>query len=504
MRTTNKKLAGIVLAAAVGGAIAWTTTGRGFDQETPAKRNGKGAPVEVSEAPPSRDARLNTSFAPIVKKVGPSIVNIFTTKTVKNPYGSELSPFFRRFFGDRFDDENPQDSPRQPRTFKERSLGSGVIVSKEGHILTNNHVVDSADEVQVALAQGRKQYTAKVVGKDPQSDLAVLKIEAKDLPAITLADSDKIEVGDLVLAIGNPFGLGQTVTMGIVGATGRGGMGIEAYEDFIQTDAAINPGNSGGALIDVDGRLIGINTAILSRSGGNQGVGFAIPVNMARNVMDQLIKTGTVSRGMIGVYPQDLNPELEQEFKVGEQGGALVARVSANSPAEEAGIKSGDVIVEVDGKPVRDSRNLRLIVGSLPPGTKADVKVLRQGKEKTFTVKLKEMPQQKLASGRGELPDTDTDALNGVEVGDLTPAARSKYRIPADVKGALITNIDPDSASYEKGLRTGDVIEEINRQPVTNAQEAVDASNRAKDKSVLVRIWSHGGSRFEVIDESKK
>jgi serine protease Do len=286
-------------------------------------------------------------------------------------------------------------------------------------------------------------------------------------------------------------------------------MGIEDYEDFIQTDAAINPGNSGGALIDAEGRLIGINTAILSRTGGNQGVGFAIPVNMARNIMDQLIKSGTVTRGMLGVYPQDITPELEQEFKVGEQGGALVAQVSENSPAEEAGIKSGDVIVEVDGRAVRDSRNLRLIVGSIAPGTKANVKVLRQGKEKTFTVKLKEMPQPRLAGSRGESPEGDTEALNGVEVGDITPAARSQYRIPADVKGALITNVDPDSASYAAGLRPGDVVQEIDHQSVTNAEEAVETSKQVKDKRVLVRVWSRGAgsrgaSRFVVIDEGKK
>ena len=377
-------------------------------------------------------------------------------------------------------------------------------MTKDGYILTNNHVVDGADEIKVALAKDRKQYTAKVIGRDPRTDIAVLKIGAEDLPFITFADSDKIEVGDVVLALGNPFGIGQTVTMGIVSATGRGDLGIEDYEDFIQTDAAINPGNSGGALVDAEGRLIGVNTAIVSRSGGSQGVGFAIPANLARSVMDQLIKSGKVERGFLGVGLQDLDPALARQFNVPEdRNGALVREVTEKSAAAEAGLRSGDVILELNGTPVKDSRNLKLMVGRLAPGDKVSVKILRDGKEKTFTLTLREMPEQKLASNNSDSDEGDSDALNGVAVGDIDSAARSQYNIPDYVKGALITDVDADSASYDAGLRAGDVIQEIDHQRVTNAQEAVEVSKHVKTKQVLVRLWSRGGSRFVVVDESK-
>src|SRR5438477_6125431 len=332
-------------------------------------------------------------------------------------------PFFRRFFGSPFDDNGGR---RQPRTFKERSLGSGVIVTKDGYILTNNHVVDGADEIKVARDKDKKQFTAKVVGRDPKTDIAVLKIDARDLPFITFADSDKLEVGDVVLALGKPFGIGQTVTMGIVSATGRGGMGIEDYEDFIQTDAAINPGNSGGALVDAEGRLIGLNTAILSRSGGNQGIGFAIPANLARDVMEGLIKDGHVTRGYLGVMIQDVTPSLAKEFKLKENGaGALVSDVTADSPAEKAGLKSGDVIVEFDGKKVTDSRHLKREVARVHPGQTIPVKVLRDGSNKTLQVAVRETPGvERLAKNDSQGKGDDNGTLNGVTVGDLDRGAR--------------------------------------------------------------------------------
>jgi serine protease Do len=440
----------------------------------------------------------------MVKRVAPSVVNVFTTKTVKSSVGPHAwpffdEPFFRRFFGD------PQDGKDfyAPRARKERSLGSGVIVSADGHILTANHVVEGADEVKVSLAKDRKEYTAKVVGRDPRTDIAVLKIDAEDLPVATLADSDKIEVGDVVLAIGNPFGVGQTVTMGIVSATGRGGMNIGDYEDFIQTDAAINPGNSGGALVDAEGRLIGINTAILSRSGGNHGVGFAVPVNLARNVMDRLLTDGRVVRGYLGVMIQDLTPELAKEFGLPNLQGALIGEVTDGGAADAAGLKTGDVIVEFDGKNVPDSRKLKLMVGQVSPGSKVDVKVLRQGKEKKLAVTLKEAPEPRLAGAPQNESKEDTGALKGVGVGDINPATRRQYQLPSDLQGALVTQVDPDSASFEAGLRQGDVIQEINRQPVRNAAEAVEACREAKGDRTLVRVWSRGGSRFVVVDESK-
>jgi serine protease Do len=502
MKSSLKRTLMAAVLAISCGALGWVTLEKSALGGKPEKIS---VPIAVNDAPLARETKLNLSFAPIAKRVGPSVVNVFTTKTVRSP---EMRPFFddpmfRRFFREPFGD-GERGSPRQPRTFKERSLGSGVIVTKDGYILTNNHVVDGADEVKVARDKEKKEYTAKVVGRDPKTDIAVLKIDATDLPFVTLADSDKIEVGDMVLAIGNPFGVGQTVTMGIISAVGRGGMGIEDYEDFIQTDAAINPGNSGGALVDAEGRLIGINTAILSRTGGNQGVGFAVPVNLARNVMEHLIQDGKMVRGFLGVSIQDLSPELAKQFNVPDSGGALIGGMTEKSAAAEAGLKSGDVIIELDGKPVKDSRSLRLAVGRMGPGTKVRIKVLRDEKEKTFTVTLREMPEQKLtATSESNDNESDEEALKGVGVSDLDSAARSQFNIPDQVKGAMITEVDPDSASYEAGLRQGDVIQEINHQAVTSAEDAVKASQGKTKKSTLVRVWSKGGSRYVVVDESK-
>src|SRR5438093_1634862 len=281
-------------------------------------------------------------------------------------------PFFRRFFGSPFGDNEGR---RQPRTFKERSLGSGVIVTKDGYILTNNHVVDGADEIKVARDKDKKQFTAKVVGRDPRTDIAVLKIDAKDLPFIMFADSDKIDVGDVVLALGNPFGIGQTVTMGIVSATGRGGMGIEDYEDFIQTDASINPGNSGGALVNTKGEVIGINTAILSDSGGNQGVGFAVPVDMVRQVMTQLKQKGSVTRARLGLYFEELTPKLASALGVQASKGAVVTEIVPGGPASKSGLRKDDVITALNGQAI-DGRSLRNAVGSMTPGSTINLKVL--------------------------------------------------------------------------------------------------------------------------------
>src|SRR5947207_1108528 len=400
MKITPTKCLLLALVALLGGAAAWVASSSAFEKSS--KR--PSISINVNNSPLARETKLTSSFAPVTKRVAPTVVNVFTTKTVRNqmpgftPFFDD--PFFRRFFGQPFGDNGGR---RAPQTFKERSLGSGVIVTKDGYILTNNHVVDGADEIKVALAKDRKQYTAKVIGRDPRTDIAVLKISAEDLPFITFADSDKIEVGDVVLALGNPFGIGQTVTMGIVSATGRGGLGIEDYEDFIQTDAAINPGNSGGALVDAEGRPVRVNTAILSRTGGNQGVGFAIPANLARSVMDQIIEKGKVERGFLGVKLQDLTPEFAQQFNVPENSsGALIAEVTEKSAAAEAGLKSGDVIIELNGSPVKDGRALQLMVGRLAPGDKVAVKILRDGKEKTMTGTLKEMPEEKLASANHE------------------------------------------------------------------------------------------------------
>jgi serine protease Do len=333
----------------------------------------------------------------------------------------------------------------------------------------------------------------------------VLKIEGSDFPAITLADSDKLEVGDVVLAIGNPFGIGQTVTMGIISATGRGDLGIVNYEDFIQTDASINMGNSGGALVDAHGRLIGINTAILSGTGGNQGVGFAIPINMGRSVMDRLVIDGKVSRGFLGIGLQPLNPELAERLELKDQGGALVASVEEGFPAAEAGVKPGDLIVEFNGKKVAGDRQLRLMVSQTPPKSKTSLKLLRNGKTKTIQITLAELPNERTLSGmlrRGGEPDHggNNETLEGVEVSDIDGKSRRQYSIPNHVRGALVTSVDPNSTAAEAGLREGDVILEIERKAVTSADQAIEMSNNFKGNKVLLRVWSRGSVRWVFVD----
>jgi serine protease Do len=457
----------------------------------------------VDERPLARDLSGHASFAPVVKKVSPGVVKVFTTTKVHNTaYQGQGQPgmedFMRRFFGDEFQGRMPRHENGAPR---QQGVGSGVIVSKDGYILTNNHVVDGADEVKVALQDGR-DYTAKVIGRDPKSDVAVVKIDAKDLPAVPMADSDKVEVGDVVLAVGNPFGIGQTVTTGIVSATGRGNMGLD-YEDFIQTDAAINPGNSGGALVDSEGRLIGINTAILSRSGGNQGIGFAIPSNMARDVMTSLVKDGHVTRGYLGVMIQDVTPALAKEFKLKSTTGALVGDVSPGTPAEKAGIKSGDVILEFNGKPVTDGRHLRLEVARTSVGDEVPVKLQRDGSTKTLDVTIKAMPGTEHVASSEKSNSEDDGTLNGVTVGNVDRESRQEYQIPDNIRGAVVTEVQPDSAAAEAGLQRGDVIQEINRKAVKSADEAVRLTEKGADKVSLLRIWRNGGSRFVVVDESK-
>jgi len=504
MNATVSKMVKRLSLLTLGGAIliALTAAAVGTKKETDAHARTAAVALPLDDHPLARDARLGTSFAPIVKKVSPSVVKISTTTQMKQASARQWpgfdDPFFRRFFGDEFG------SPGRSRKFSvppQHGVGSGVIVTPDGYILTNNHVVDDADQLKVALQDGR-EFTAKVVGKDPQSDVAVIKIEAKNLPYLTMADSDKIEVGDLVLAIGNPFGIGQTVTMGMVSATGRATLGLD-YEDFIQTDAAINPGNSGGALVDTQGRLIGINTAILSRSGGNQGIGFAIPTQLARDVMQSLIQNGKVTRGYLGVMIQDVTPALAREFKLKDGKGALVGDVVPKGPADSAGLKNGDVILEYNGAPVTDSRHLKLAVARTKPGESVPVKILRDGAARTLKVVVKELSgPERLARGDARDP-SDTGTLNGVAVSDLNPQARRQFGLPDHVRGAVVTEVKPGSAAAEAGLKPGDVITEINRHPVRNAEEAVKLTETAKDKTTLLRIWSGRGSHYLVVDESK-
>jgi serine protease DegQ len=329
------------------------------------------------------------SYHEAVQRAAPSVVNIFTSKEIRSPRHPLLNdPLFRRFFADQLPDEAQRAS----------SLGSGVIVSASGYVLTNHHVVEAADEIEVALADGKK-LLAKVVGNDPETDLAVLRVSAENLPAITFGSSDALKVGDVVLAIGNPFGVGQTVTGGIVSALGRTGLGINTFENFIQTDAPINPGNSGGALIDAGGNLVGINTAIFSRSGGSMGIGFAIPVSSAKIVLEQIVRSGSVTRGWIGVEVQEITPALAESFKLGAQRGALIAGVLRGGPADKAGVKPGDVLVEVQGKAVADPTAMLNLIAALPPGAPAKMKLKRQGQDVEATINVGRRPKPQPRSG---------------------------------------------------------------------------------------------------------
>ena len=469
-----------------------------------AKESAPKLTLKVDETAVSRNDRLPSSFAPVVKRVAPSVVKVVTSTRPKlNGRGDAEDGMderlLRRFFGLPGD---PGGSGGLGRNFpmpKTEGLGSGVIVTEDGYILTNNHVVDSADTVQITLPDGR-EFSAKVVGKDPKTDLAVVKVDATGLPAITLSDSDKIEVGDFVLAIGNPFGIGQTVTSGIVSATGRATHGLD-YEDFIQTDAAINPGNSGGALVDLNGRLVGINTAILSRSGGNLGIGFSIPVNMARDVMEALVRDGKVTRGYIGVLIQDVNPKLARQFKLGDSKGALIADVTPRGAAEKAGVRSGDVVTEVNGREVRDSQHLKNAVARVRPGETASLRILRDGEAKVIKVKVVERPEDKELAESEPAADAESGTLNGVAVADLDSRTRREFQIPESVKGAVVTSVEPQSAAADAGVQAGDVILEINRHKVAAADEAVRLTEKPEDKTTLLKLWTRRGIKFLVVDE---
>ncbi len=467
---------------------------------------GKTFEVPLDERPVARPNGEISSFAPIVKKVAPAVVKVVTAikpgsdsannSDQQEPGGLE-DPFWRHFFG-------PSPRGRSPRgNGLEHGLASGVIVTKDGYILTNSHVVDDAQTVKVTL-QGGREFSAKVVGRDTKSDIAVIKIDANNLPTVPFADSQKVEVGDVVLAVGNPFGVGQTVTEGIVSATDRGGMGIEDYENFIQTDAAINPGNSGGALVDAEGRLIGINTAILSGSGGNQGIGFAIPSDLARTIMLSLIQYGQVTRGYLGIQIQDVTPELAKEFHLENATGALVADLVPNGPAAKAGFQEGDVVIQYNGKEVKDGRQLKLSVAETKPGSTVPVEVVRNGKTETVEAKVGRLPgNEQLAQTGRPSQNQQSTVLEGVGVSDLDQQTRQELKVPDTVHGAVVTKIDPGSPAAAAGLRPGDVIESINRQPVQNADEAVRMTENAKSKRTLLRVWSNGGSRFVVVDEGQ-
>jgi serine protease Do len=440
-------------------------------------------PATFKFASPDEPASRN-SFAPVVKKVLPSVVTITSARMVKTGFQGgedEIPPIFRQFFGDQ---GNGGGQPRMPRQQKEEGMGSGVIVSPNGYILTNNHVVDHATNVTVIMPD-KREYKARVVGADPKTDIAVLKVDAGGLEPITIGDSDKVQVGDYVLAVGNPFGVGRTVTMGIVSATGRANLGIEDYEDFIQTDASINPGNSGGALVNDRGELIGINTAILSHgSEGNQGIGFAVPVSVARSVMDQIIDKGKVTRAYLGVMAQEVTPAMAKAFHETEVRGALIGDVTPNSPAQKAGLEKGDIILDIDGKPVNNSAELRMHVSLMTPGTKVNVTVFRDGAQKTLPLTLAEMPSE---TAKNEQPESGgEDALEGITVENVTARTAQQLGLPAGAAGVVVTSVDPAGKAADSGLKRGDVIQEVNHKPVRNTADFEAAMRNAKDSALLL------------------
>jgi serine protease Do len=492
----------ILSAGALAATAAFAITAPEGDS---ANANNNDKPAAVAAAPDvkvdhgalDRTRTPAGSFAPIVKKVAPSVVEVSVTE--RNGHGqmasANIPEGLRRFFGQQ--GEGQQFQGRGPAL---HGVGSGVIVSPDGYILTNNHVVQNASDIRVTLADGR-EFPGKVIGTDPQTDVALIKIKADSLPAMTFADSQETNVGDVVLAIGNPFGIGETVTEGIVSAKNRV-TGGDMDQDFIQTDAAINPGNSGGALVDMDGRLVGINTAILSHSGGSQGVGFAIPANLCQWVMTSLVKTGHVERGFLGVSIQNVTPELAQDFKLDRVNGALVSDVTSGGPADQAGFKSGDVIREFNGHEIKDASQLKLAVAETAPGNKASVAIIRDGQPKTVEVNVAALPGKHEASNDNDGSNARDEALAGVGVTDLTSDVRAQANIPAGVTGAVISEVSPDSAAYDAGLRPGDVITEINHHPVRSAQDAVKDTEKPASAQTLVKVWHDGGILYLTVDES--
>jgi serine protease Do len=455
-------------------------------------------PFASYAAAPAVLKQLDDAFVQVAEKVKPAVVNISSTKkeVVSSPDGSqEMDPFFKNhpfkdFFGDEFF-KRFKKGPGEGKGIQPQGMGSGVIVSPEGLILTNAHVVKDADEIKVTVSD-KRSYDAKVVGIDVESDIAVVKIDATGLPIATLGDSGKLQVGEIVFAIGNPFGLNRTVTSGIVSATGRTNVGIIDYEDFIQTDAAINPGNSGGPLVNIDGEVIGINTAIASRSGGYQGIGFAIPSSSAKLIMDDLVKEGKVKRGLLGVNIQDMNEALSKSFGRKDSEGALVSQVVEGSPAEKAGIKAGDIILKFNDNVVKGAAHLKNLVGKEKPGASANMSVYRDNKTLEIPVKIAERTQKALASsGATDSPGETSNDL-GIQIEKVPASVSSKMGLK-DGEGLLVKDIASDGAGAKIGLRAGDVILEIDGTAVSGMDEFKKAVTTAK-KNKVIRLMIQRGS----------
>jgi serine protease Do len=432
----------------------------------------------------------------VAKKAGPAVVHVRVEKNTGGRGGNQINPFddplFQRFFGPSF--KHPS-LPQSPDQFKTRGAGSGFLISEDGYILTNNHVIEGADKITVRL-EGEKEFTGKVIGADPQSDVALIKItDGRKFPFLPLGDSDKLEVGEWVIAIGSPFGLDRTVTVGVVSAKGRNRVGINEYENFIQTDAAINPGNSGGPLLNIHGEVVGMNTAIFSRSGGYMGIGFAIPVNMAKMVKAQLLTGGKVTRSWLGVVIQDINEDLARSFKLTQKSGALITETSKGSPAERAGLKKGDVIISFDGKAVTDVADLRNRVAMATPGSKVDCVIIRNEKQQTITVKVEEQPADMARLGSAQ--NEQLLQKMGMSLQDLTPELARQLGYTLE-QGVLVAGVEPGSPAAMANIPVGSLIEEVNHQPIRNLKELeriMEKSSGAEDILLLVR----SGKRSQYV-----
>jgi serine protease Do len=449
------------------------------------------APERAAPVPAER-VTIEGGFANVVDRVAAAVVNISSTRVVRPPSPEQIpfydDPLFRELFGH---------GGRLPQQRREQSLGSGVIVSRDGYVLTNVHVVQGGSEIRVSLPD-KRELRATVIGQDPKTDIALLRIPGDGFPFARFGDSSKVRVGDFALAIGDPLGLGQTVTMGIISAKGRGNVGIVDYEDFIQTDAAINPGNSGGALVDVSGDLIGINTAIATSGGarGNQGIGFAVPANLAREVMAEIEKHGRVIRGWLGVAVQDVTPPMATALGLPTQGGALVGDVTPDSPAARAGLERGDVVLDLAGKPVVDSRELRLRISEASPGTKLPLVVLRNGARRDVTATLGEMPSDEQRPGAAA---PSVAGAMGIELSPLTPDLAHRLNLPETVHGAVVTGVQPGSRAAEAGLRPGDVIQEIDKTPVRSPQDLKKALGQDSKRTHLALVLREGITHYVAI-----
>src|SRR5215813_1296448 len=499
MRQFVQKALSVVISMAVLGTVLFV----GSQSFAPSPASGTPATTAVA----SPVAALPTNgFTEVAKAVTPAVVNITTVMTEKVMDGrsmpnipDELRERMEEFFGGPNGPFGPRgfrgpQSPGEPRGHRGGGQGSGVIVSPDGYVLTNNHVIDGAREVTVTLPD-KRDFQGKIVGTDPKTDLAVVKIDGQNLPTVAWGDASKLQVGEYVLAVGNPFGLNSTVTLGIVSALGRGRMGITQYEDFIQTDAAINPGNSGGALVNTRGELVGINTAIFSQTGGYQGVGFAVSTSMSKPIYESLIKNGKVVRGFLGIGIQDLNQDLAKSFGTKDANGALVSDVKEDSPADQAGLKQGDIIVTYQGSPVEDAVALQRMVTRTVVGTKVPVRVIRDGHEKDLTVTVGEQTET-TAIAKAETGKADY-AFAGVTVQDLDRDTAKELGIKGKANGVVVTSVEPDSSAEKAGLVTGDVIREINRQPVKSVKDFEKLSSGVKKgENVLILINRRGAFLF--------